>query len=130
VLSSQDKPALLRTLLNAGICGYLHKSASSEELLTAVRAVRKDGDRVVLNVSRQGLELDPQVPLTDRERDVLVLTAKALSNGQIARRLSLTEATVKRHLRNVFAKLGAGSRIDAVNRATTAGLIAPEHTDL
>jgi DNA-binding CsgD family transcriptional regulator len=63
--------------------------------------------------------------LTDREREVLELVALALSNSQVADRLSLTEATVKRHLRNVFAKLGAVSRIDAVNKAADAGLITP-----
>jgi hypothetical protein len=59
---------------------------------------------------------------------VLLLVARAMSNGQIASRLSLTEATVKRHLRNIFAKLGAVSRIDAVNKAAAAALIPPPHT--
>jgi ATP/maltotriose-dependent transcriptional regulator MalT len=48
---------------------------------------------------------------------VLDLVAQALSNAQIASRLHLTEATVKRHLRNIFVKLGAVSRLDAVNKA-------------
>lgn len=50
---------------------------------------------------------------------MLGLVAQALSNGQIAARLGLTEATVKRHLRNIFVKLGAVSRLDAVNKAVT-----------
>jgi len=58
-----------------------------------------------------------------RERQVLELAAQALSNFQIATRLGLTEATVKRHLRNIFVKLGAVSRIDAVNKAVAASLI-------
>jgi DNA-binding CsgD family transcriptional regulator len=66
----------------------------------------------------------PPRVLSVREREVLALVARALSNRQIAGRLSITEGTVKRHLRNIFAKLGAVSRIDAVNRATSAGVIS------
>lgn len=56
---------------------------------------------------------------------MVALVAKALSNRQIASRLDVTEATVKRHLRNIFVKLGAVSRIDVVNKAVDAHLIAP-----
>jgi DNA-binding CsgD family transcriptional regulator len=59
--------------------------------------------------------------LTSREREVLALVARALSNRQIAIKLKITEGTVKRHLRNIFGKLGAVSRIDAVNKAGAAG---------
>jgi len=61
--------------------------------------------------------------LSAREREVLTLVADALSNRQVAGRLSITEATVKRHLRNIYGKLDAVSRIDAVNKATAAALI-------
>jgi DNA-binding NarL/FixJ family response regulator len=57
--------------------------------------------------------------------EVLELAAHAMSNAQIASRLYLTEATVKRHLSNIFSKLGAVSRIDAVNKAIAASLIPP-----
>jgi DNA-binding CsgD family transcriptional regulator len=68
--------------------------------------------------------VDPPPVLSVREREVLALVAQALSNRQIAGHLSITEGTVKRHLCNIFAKLGAVSRIDAVNKATSAGLIS------
>lgn len=58
-----------------------------------------------------------------RELEVLQLAAQALSNRQIAVRLGISEATVKRHLHNTFVKLGASSRIDAVNKAVSASLI-------
>jgi DNA-binding CsgD family transcriptional regulator len=87
----------------------------------AIRTVMADNDRVILGVSRQSLghvhQEPPMASLSPREREVLALVGDALSNGQIASRLSLTEATVKRHLRNIFVKLGAVSRIDAVNKA-------------
>lgn len=62
--------------------------------------------------------------LSAREREVIELVAAAMSNSQIARRLDITEGTVKRHLRNIFAKLGAVSRLDAVNKAVATRQLA------
>ncbi|GAA1846797.1 response regulator transcription factor [Actinomadura bangladeshensis] len=132
ILSMQEGPELLRALLEAGIRGYLLKTVTRHELVAAIQAVQ-DPDRIVLSVSRRSLPEDDgaqPVQLTERERQVLELTAQALTNRQIGNRLSLTEATVKRHLRNIFAKLGAGSRLDAVNRAALAGLIEPPRNAL
>ena len=123
ILSMHEGPRLVQELLNAGIRGYLLKTIHWHELVLAIRAVHSDPDRVVLGVSGQSLRDTSQGPaegtraLSAREREIVGLVAKALSNGQIASRLSLKEATVKRHLRNVFVKLGAVSRIDAVNKA-------------
>jgi two-component system, NarL family, nitrate/nitrite response regulator NarL len=64
-----------------------------------------------------GEEIAVMQCLTERERQVLNGVARALSNRSIAKELQITEATVKRHLRNIFAKLGAVSRIDAINKA-------------
>jgi DNA-binding NarL/FixJ family response regulator len=121
ILSMYEGPQLIQALLTAGIRGYLVKSTHWQELVAAIRAVCADDDRVVLGVSRDSLRYTRQElgagTLSPREREVLQLVGEALSNSQIAARLSLTEATVKRHLRNVFVKLGAVSRIDAVNKA-------------
>jgi DNA-binding NarL/FixJ family response regulator len=129
ILSMYDGPQLLRKLLALNICGYLLKSASREELISAVRTACSDDDRVTLGVSRKSLAAAQSAaepsPLSAREREVLELTAQALTNAQIASRMFVTEATVKRHLSNVFAKLGALSRIDAVNKALDARLITP-----
>jgi DNA-binding NarL/FixJ family response regulator len=121
ILSMYEGPHLVRALLAAGIRGYLLKSIHWQELVVAIRAIRADDDRIILGVSRESLgpaQPDPAAgALSARELEVLDLVAQALSNGQIASRLQLTEATVKRHLRNIFAKLGAVSRLDAVNKA-------------
>jgi DNA-binding NarL/FixJ family response regulator len=128
ILSMYEGPQLVQALLTAGIRGYLLKSVHWQELVAAIRAVRTDRQRVVLWVSSESLGHVRQCPsastLSEREREVLALVAEAFSNGQIASRLSLTEATVKRHLRNIFVKLGAVSRIDAVNKAAELGLLA------
>jgi DNA-binding NarL/FixJ family response regulator len=126
ILSMYDGPRVVRSLVAAGIRGYLLKSAHRHELLSAIRLTREEDGRMVLAVSRESLsQLEKPEPrsLSDREREVLELAAQALSNFQIATRLGLTEATVKRHLRNIFAKLGAVSRIDAVNKAIAASII-------
>ncbi|HEU5354499.1 MAG TPA: response regulator transcription factor [Actinocrinis sp.] len=126
ILSMYDGPQLLRRLLSVGICGYLLKSVDRHELVAAIRAVYYAPQRVVLSVSRESLaqaQGTSDAVLSAREIEVLALVSQALSNGQVASRLHITEATVKRHLRNVFAKLGAVSRIDAVNKAIAGSLI-------
>ena len=118
VLSMHDSPALVREMLDLGVHGYLHKSVSRQDLAAAIRGVHQ-GERVVLSVSPAEHEAPDGEPgvLSTREREVITLVAEALSNRQIAARLHITEGTVKRHLRNIFDKLGAVSRIDAVNKA-------------
>ena len=129
VLTMHDAPDLVRKMLTSGAAGYLHKSISRQALAAAIRGAvdtaRGGSRRLVMSVSEEALALDGRADslLTRREREVLELVAVALSNRQVASRLSITEATVKRHLRNIFEKLEAVSRIDAVNRAGAAGLI-------
>jgi DNA-binding NarL/FixJ family response regulator len=120
ILSMHEGPELVQATLAAGIRAYLLKSVQWQELVVAIRAVHADDTRIILGVSQESLQAARHRPeqgeLSDREREVLGLVAQALSNGQIASRLGLTEATVKRHLRNIFIKLGAVSRLDAVNK--------------
>jgi DNA-binding NarL/FixJ family response regulator len=126
ILTMHDDPDLMRELTDRGASAYLVKSVSRKELSAVVRLVPRSADTVVLYVPRrtiQGVDRAPRDLLSPRELDVLQLVALALSNGQIAHRLSITEATVKRHLSNVYPKLGAVSRLDAINKAVAAGLI-------
>lgn len=126
VLSMYDNPELVQEVLDAGASGYLHKSVGRQELVAAIRGVRSDPRRVVVSISRNSFATTARPgsgPLSDRELQVLSLVARAMSNRQIAAQLAITEGTVKRHLRNIFRKLDAVSRIDAVNKAIAASLI-------
>ncbi len=132
VLSMYDGPELVRHLLGLGVKGYLLKNATRHELVAAIRGAHADDGRIVLFVSRESLahvQDGSSATLSARERDVLELVALGMSNAQVASRLSLTEATVKRHLRNTFVKLGAVSRIDAVNKAVAASQISPRRPE-
>ena len=135
VLTMHDDSATVRDLLECGASAYLSKTSLRVELVAAVQSVMEQRDVVLLAVSRRtlaGLEQASSSSglLTARELGVLRLTAQALSNGQIGTRLNITQATVKRHLTNIYAKLGAVSRVDAIRRATAAGLIGPDDPGL
>jgi DNA-binding NarL/FixJ family response regulator len=132
VLSMHHDPTVVHELLDCGAAAFLSKTSLRIELMAAIRSVAADSEAVLLALPRATMERfesparsQRRGPLTDRETDVLTLTAEALSNGQIAGRLHISEATVKRHLTNIYAKLGAVSRVDAIRKASTAKLIDP-----
>lgn len=129
ILTMHDDPTLVQEVLAAGAHGVLVKTATREELVCAVRAVGYQG-KTVLSVSRRSaaaLAGPASNPLSPRELEVLKLVGQALSNAQIASQLFITEGTVKRHLTNIYGKLSAVSRLDAVNKAVAAQLIrSPE----
>jgi DNA-binding NarL/FixJ family response regulator len=125
VLTMHDEPRLVRTVLTKGARGYIVKNATREELLTSVRTLARVNDRVVLSVSRSTAErLDGSEKnlLSSRELEVLLLMARAMSNRQIASHLHVSEGTVKRHLTNIYAKLGVSSRAGATKKALMSGL--------
>lgn len=133
ILTMHDEPRLVRSLLAAGARAYVVKSATREELLSTVRTVDQDNDRVVISVSRQtleGLEKGHRSILSTRELEVMALAARGMSNAQIASRLYISEGTVKRHLTNIYAKLSVTSRVDAVNKAFAEGLIMDRSRNL
>jgi DNA-binding NarL/FixJ family response regulator len=130
VLTMHDAPKLVHELLESGVAAYLLKTIGRDELVAAVHSVARSQEHVLLSVSRETIEgLDRSAPdkspLSARELDVLRLLAQAMSNAQIANRLFISQGTVKRHLSNIYSKLGAVSRVDAVRKAIAAGLIHP-----
>lgn len=126
VLSSHDDPLLVRGAFGSGATGYVTRNSSGAELVAAVQAVQRDDRHAVVAMSREGLtryaDGSPS-PVTAREAEILKLAAEALTNSQIAARLNISESTVKRHLTNAYARLGAESRIDAINKAAALGIV-------
>jgi DNA-binding NarL/FixJ family response regulator len=127
MLTMHTKPELVRELLDQGASAFLAKTITRLELIAAVRSVATSLGNVLLSVPRRTInQLDTPpttAALSTREREVLQLAERAMSNAQIGKQLCITEGTVKRHLTNIYAKLGAISRVDAIRKATTAGLI-------
>jgi DNA-binding NarL/FixJ family response regulator len=122
VLTMFDNLRYLQALSRLGIDAYLHKTSSSEELIATIGVLSRDegGDNVVISMPRGLLERlgeEPVGALSERESEIVVLAARGLSNDQIGRELNLSEATVKRHLANVYAKIGVHSRSEAVRMA-------------
>lgn len=131
VLTMHDDPGLVQALLPLGIRGFLHKTVSHQSLAGTVRDVCAGGGRVTVSLSARSLAAPAPAdaaPLSVRETQVMELAAGGLSNYRIARRLDIAEGTVKRHMRNIFDKLDAGSRVEAANKAVERGLIAPPVT--
>ncbi len=123
VLTMFDNLRYLQVISKMGVDAYLHKSSSADELIASIdAAVAHDpaGKNVVVSIPRgllQRLGEEPASGLSDRETEVLVLAARGLSNARIAEELQLSEATVKRHLANVYEKMGVHSRTEAVRKA-------------
>jgi len=138
LLTTFDLDQYVYAGLRAGASGFLLKDTLAAELVAAIRAVLA-GDAVIApSATRRLIERfleaappDPAghaaslAPLTTREREVLTLLGRGLSNAEIARRLYLSEATVKTHVGRVLGKLGLRDRIQAVVLAYETGLIRP-----
>jgi len=125
ILAAQDDPRRVKHLLSFGAHAYITRSTTIDELLTTIRVIEHHQDRVVVSVSRDtmnGIRTNSEPLLSTREMEVLTLVAEGMRNSQVARKLFIAEGTVKRHLTNIYAKLGATSRTDAVRRAAKAGL--------
>ncbi|MFI6962833.1 LuxR C-terminal-related transcriptional regulator [Streptomyces sp. NPDC050255] len=126
VTGAEISPPHVLELVRLGISAYLPVSATHEELKAAMRSVVADSDRVTISLTRDEVRRiygSERGSLTRLEVDILGMVAAAMTNGQIASRLSLSEATVKRHLRKIFRRLGAVSRLDAVNKASDAHIL-------
>jgi DNA-binding NarL/FixJ family response regulator len=132
VLSMLDDDESVHAALQAGARGYLVKGADGERILGAVRAVAA-GEAVfgtdvagrilgLLSADRRSARAGPFPMLTDREEELLALIANGASNAEIARRLVVSDKTVRNHITSTFAKLGVTDRAQAIVRAREAGL--------
>jgi DNA-binding NarL/FixJ family response regulator len=135
VLTTFDLDEYVFGALRAGAAGFLLKDAPRERLIEAIRVVHA-GDallspsitrRLVEDFAARGERREPPAELleelTPREREVLVLVARGLSNAEIAERLVVTDATVKSHVGSILMKLGLRDRVQAVVFAYEHGIV-------
>jgi DNA-binding NarL/FixJ family response regulator len=117
VLTSLSARERILDALDAGAIGYLLKDAEPDELIRGVRAAARGESPLSPKAAQQVLaarnEQRPAVELSAREREVLALVGEGLPNKLIARRLEISEKTVKAHLTQVFAQLGVSDRTQA-----------------
>jgi len=138
VLTTFDLDAYVLEALRAGASGFLLKDAKPDHLVTAVRVVASGDGMLAPTVTRRLIDaftrgdVTVQGPvaasldgLTPREREVLILVAKGLSNAEIAERLGVATGTVKTHVNALLSKLDARDRVQATILAYDAGLVRP-----
>ena len=118
VLTTYDTERDVRRAMAAGADGYLLKDLPRDQLVAAVRELMSGSPRTHVNAPHGS-----QLSLTDRETDVLALVADGLTNRAVARKLGISEATVKTHLAHVYTKLGVLDRATAVREAWERGLV-------
>src|SRR5437899_5693820 len=138
VVTTFDADQNVYEALRAGASGFILKDSSPEHLVAAIRLIAA-GD-ALLTPARTRRLIESQVrpspsvdgtlvgTLTDREREVLVLMARGLDNGQIGAALFVTEATVRTHVGHVLSKLDSRSRVQALLVAYESGLVRPGST--
>jgi DNA-binding NarL/FixJ family response regulator len=128
VLTSFSDAERIVAALDAGAVGYLLKDAEADDVIAGVRAVSRGESPIhpraarELLGARQGAPANSIVDLTPRELEVLELVRKGLANKQIARRLGISERTVKAHLTSVFSRIGVVDRTQAALWAERRGI--------
>jgi DNA-binding NarL/FixJ family response regulator len=137
VLTTFDVDEYVYAAIKAGASGFLLKDVRPADLIDAIRLIAGGNALLGPTVTCRLLERfadnqpssqpDPTIisGLTEREREILELLARGLSNAEIAQQLFLGETTVKSHISNLFRKLGVRDRVQAVIAAYDAGLVQP-----
>jgi DNA-binding NarL/FixJ family response regulator len=137
MLTTFDLDEYVYAALQSGASGFLLKDVSPEQLVAAVRMVAAGDALLAPSITRRLIErfvrrdAAAAMPrrelqsLTGREREVLMLLARGLSNSELATRLHLSEATVKTHVARILSKLDLRDRVQAVVLAYESGLVQP-----
>jgi DNA-binding NarL/FixJ family response regulator len=137
MLTTYDLDRYVYDALAAGAAGFLLKATPPDRLVEGIRTVSAGESLLAPSLTRRLIEQylrhpppaddepDPVRSLTEREREVLVLMARGLSNDEIAGSLVIAPATVKTHVNRLLAKLGVVSRVQAVVLAYETGLVRP-----
>jgi two-component system NarL family response regulator len=125
-LTSYDTEEEIYQALLTGASGFLLKQSKRPELISAVRTVAAGGNWVPSVISRRAQDREGSPELSNRQREVIELVAKGLSNKDIANLLGFSESGAKQHLRQIFNKLGVADRAEAVAAAIQRGIIGRE----
>jgi DNA-binding NarL/FixJ family response regulator len=135
ILTTFDLDEYVYEALRAGASGFLLKDADADDIVRAVRLVAGGDALLAPSVTRRliarfagrgpGVPVANLASLTEREREVLLLIARGLSNSEIAQRLFLSETTVKTHVAHLLDKLELRDRVQAVVLAYESGLVEP-----
>jgi DNA-binding NarL/FixJ family response regulator len=131
ILSAYDDDPFVIAAVQAGANGYVLKNAEAEQIIDAVRLVASGqsvippeiANKLIRHLIEEKSASPPPEPLTEREREVLQLAAAGMTNRGIGSQLSISDRTVQGHLASIYAKLGAGSRTEAVTKALQIGAI-------
>jgi DNA-binding NarL/FixJ family response regulator len=131
ILTSFSDDAHIYAALRAGASGFLLKEMDGDDLVEAIRGAARGKPQLHPDIARKlmaraPMPEDPFESLTERERDILKLVGRGMSNKEIAAHLVLTEMTVKGYVSDVLAKLGVSDRTQAALMAVRYGLIQPE----
>jgi DNA-binding NarL/FixJ family response regulator len=137
VLTAYDDDPYVQAVLQAGANGYILKTAEPQEIVQGVRDVFNgksviDAALAQKLISKLSAKTETALiePLTDRELQILTLTGKGFTNKAIGVQLGISDRTVQNHLANIFQKLNAESRTEAVMRAVSLGLISANLADI
>jgi DNA-binding NarL/FixJ family response regulator len=136
ILTTFESDEYVFEALQAGASGFLIKNAPPEELLQAVRVVAAGEALLAPSVTRRMIQqfarrtVRPDVgarleSLTQREREVLAMLARGMSNAELATELFVSEGTIKTHVSSLLSKLGLRDRVQAVVLAYESGLVTP-----
>jgi len=131
MLSTYDNPTYVARAVALGACGYLLKGAEQEDILKAIRAAaageslwtRDELRRVTGALATPRLAADVEVPLTQRESEVLRQLAHGLTNKEIAKALHISYETVKEHVQHILRKVGVSDRTQAAVWAVRKGIV-------
>lgn len=124
VLTTYEGDVGIRRALRAGATGYILKSMIRKELIEAIRVVHAGKKYIPQMIAAELAEHYDQDDLSAREIEVLRAVSEGKSNKIIASQLSITETTVKAHMKNILVKLGASDRTHAVVIATSRGFLS------
>ena len=137
VLTAYDDEEYVLGLLDAGVAGYLLKSARGRDLVEAIRTIQTGESVLHPNIIAKLLDRAMAAPaevhkhselLSERELEILKLVALGMGNKEIAGKLFLSQRTIKTHLTNIFNKLNVASRSEAIVRGLKWGLVTLDDT--